>query len=113
MLSAPSLRNRATDLLRIVREAITNARRHSGARVIRVDAGGSSSETLRLEISDDGDWPDRSSAMTSRRGTGIPGMLERAERLGAELRIEQRPAGGTNVSVDLALTGEDRSVTGA
>jgi signal transduction histidine kinase len=39
--------------LRIVGEAIINARRHADARIIRVDAS-ASARRLRVEISDDG-----------------------------------------------------------
>ena len=41
LLPAGSLGHRGSEVLWIVREAITNARRHSGATLIRVDAGAS------------------------------------------------------------------------
>lgn len=100
-----SLAHRGTEVLRIVREAITNARLHSGAATIRVDASRSTAELLRLTVSDDGDWPDREAAISARRGTGILGMTERAAELGAALRIEAEPGGGTSVSLELPLTG--------
>jgi PAS domain S-box-containing protein len=98
-----SLGDRGTELLRVVTEAITNSRRHSGATTIRVDAS-TSTDVLRLEISDDGAWPDREAALRSRPGAGIMGMLERADQLGAILRIDGRPEGGTRVSLTLALS---------
>jgi signal transduction histidine kinase len=45
-----SLGDRAAEVVRIVREAITNARLHSGASVIQIDAAGSTEELLRLAI---------------------------------------------------------------
>ena len=104
-LPAGSLGHRGTELLRVVREAITNARRHSGATLIRVDAGGSTAEMLRLVIRDDGRWPDRESVLSSRPGAGITGMLERADLVGATLAFASGVEAGTEVSLELALPG--------
>lgn len=103
-LPAGSLGDRGTEVLRIVREAITNARRHSGAARVRVDSGASTHGLLKVAVTDDGDWPDRDARHSSRRGTGIVGMLERAEQLGAALSIESAPGGGTRVSLELILS---------
>jgi PAS domain S-box-containing protein len=102
-LPAGSLGHRGTEVLRILREAIANARRHSGAKTICVDARGSSRAALHLEVGDDGIWSDRALARSPVLGTGIVGMRERAEILGGDLRVEQRLRGGTLVSLDLAL----------
>lgn len=104
--SAPAgvLGHRGTEALRIVREAMTNARRHSGGVTIWVDVGASTSDCLRLSISDDGDWPGREAAVASRRGTGLLGMEERASAIGASLGIEGLPGGGTVVTLALPLT---------
>jgi signal transduction histidine kinase len=102
------LGHRGNEALRIVREAITNARRHSGATTIRVDAGGSSADVLRVEVSDDGDWPDRDATLSSGRRSGIVSMLERADLLGAELQIEDRPGGGTRVRLELTLFADEQ-----
>jgi signal transduction histidine kinase len=102
-LPVGSLGHRGTEVLRILREAIANARRHSGAKTICVDARGSSRAALHLEVGDDGIWSDRALARSPVLGTGIVGMRERAEILGGDLRVEQRLRGGTLVSLDLAL----------
>jgi PAS domain S-box-containing protein len=102
-LPRASLGHRGTEVLRIIREAITNARLHSGATTIEVDASGSSQDRLHLEVSDDGAWPDREPVVSGRRGAGIVGMLERAGRLGAEIRLEGRREGGTCVSLVVPL----------
>jgi signal transduction histidine kinase len=104
-LPAGSLGHRGTEVLRIVREAITNARLHSGATVIHVDADGATEALLRLVISDDGAWPDRPTEVSRGCGAGIMGMFERADELGAALRIEGRVGGGTSVSLELPLAG--------
>jgi PAS domain S-box-containing protein len=106
LLPAGSLGDRGTELLWIVREAITNARRHSGATLIRVDAGGSTGQVLRLVIRDDGRWPDRESVLSRRPGAGITGMLERADLVGATLTFASGAPGGTEASLELALAGE-------
>jgi len=103
-----SLGWRGTELLRIVREAITNARRHAGPTLIRVEAGGSTRERLRIAVTDDGRWPDRERVVTHRRGTGILGMFERAEEIGATLRIQGPATGGTTVSLELPLRARSR-----
>jgi signal transduction histidine kinase len=100
-LGAVSAGHAGTELLRIVTEALTNARRHSGAATIRVDASASNADVLRLEVSDDGAWPDRESAVRTKRGTGIASMFHRADAMGAELRIRGRAEGGTTVSLEL------------
>ena len=102
-LGAAPLGHPSTEVLRMVTEALTNARRHSGATTITVDVGASTSDVLRLEVSDDGAWLDRESAVRTRAGTGIASIFHRSEALGAKLRIEARPGGGTTVSLELEL----------
>jgi len=55
-------------------------------------------EAVHLEISDDGAGFSIESAEES-GGLGLPGMRERAERIGADLRIESAPGQGTKVMV--------------
>lgn len=107
---ATPLGRRGTQVLRIVREAITNARRHSGATVIRVNASASTPRFLQLDVNDNGQWLDRKGPLTGRGGTGIPSMLDRAERLHGTLQIERRPDGGTRASLRLPLPGLSRPV---
>jgi PAS domain S-box-containing protein len=103
MLPAGSSGHRGIEVLRIVGEAITNARRHSDARIVRVDARRPSQNILRLEISDDGRRAGQDSGGRKQPGAGITGMLERADLLEADLQIESRAEGGTTVRLDLAL----------
>jgi DNA-binding NarL/FixJ family response regulator/two-component sensor histidine kinase len=102
ILSGP-LGATGTELLRIVGEALTNARRHSGARNIRV-AVGTSEEKLWAEVSDDGRGFDPvGEPSTIAAGMGTRGMRERARALGGVLRIESQPGMGTKVRFELAL----------
>jgi PAS domain S-box-containing protein len=89
-----------TEVLRVVREALVNARRHAGARTVRVSASGAAG-ALRVEVTDDGDGFDTSSPTT----TGIAGMRERIALLGGRLELGSAPGAGTRVSLAVPLSG--------
>ena len=72
----------------VVSEALTNAARHSGASVVRVDVT-SVEGGLRLEVTDDGRGGARAGS-----GSGLQGLADRLAALGAELRVESPPGGG-------------------
>ena len=82
-----------TELLRIVQEALTNVRRHSGASRVNV-AISSDDETLRAEVSDDGRGFDPGALPP---GVGTLGMRERTIGLGGRLEVESEPGAGTTV----------------
>ena len=86
------------ELLRIVREALVNARRHSKACHVRLTVGASGGK-LWAEVSDDGRGFDSAEAGG---GMGIVGMRERALALGGDLRIRSAPGEGTTVRFELA-----------
>lgn len=112
----------STNLLRIVGEALTNARRHSGCTGVMVSAG-LDGGVFRAEVSDDGTGfdlrggaqPDARAAPTATAGAtggiGIEAMRERARNVGAELRVESERGEGTTVSVELAAHREPRGST--
>jgi signal transduction histidine kinase len=85
-------------LLRIAREAITNAARHgSASRVhVRLSAG----NDVRLRVSDNGRGFDAATPPAAGR-LGITGMRERAAALGGVLTVSSRRPGGTDVEVVL------------
>ena len=85
-------------LLRIVREAVTNAHRHGHASLITVELSNSSG--LHLRVADDGQGFDPAEADDT-SGYGLSTMRARVRSLGGEFGIESRPAGGTTVQVDL------------
>ncbi len=91
------------ELLRIVQEALANARRHSGAGRIEVVLE-TSRDGLRVEVSDDGRGFDPA---TTPEGTGIRGMRRRANALGGNLVVESMPGNGTRVEVLAAEVGEE------
>jgi PAS domain S-box-containing protein len=105
-LPGRSLGEFGIEVLRIVGEAMTNARRHSGASVIRVNAAATTPEVLRVAVADDGLWPAHEIEMATPLGAGIPGMQERAALLGASLTIGREATGGTKVAIELSLPSE-------
>ena len=96
--SAP-LGETGTQASRIIQEALTNARRHSGAERISVglemDGG-----DLRVEISDDG----HGFGPETPPGVGIGSMRERAVLIGGELEIESEVERGTSVRLRVPLS---------
>jgi DNA-binding NarL/FixJ family response regulator len=101
-----SLGETGREVLRIVGEALTNTRRHSGAHNARVDVWVSEGK-LQAEVSDDGQGVDpeskESAADAATGGMGIKGMRERARALGGELKVQSEPGEGTKVRFELAL----------
>ena len=89
------------ELLRVLREILTNARRHSGARKIEVRLR-TEGDTLVVEVADDGRGFDPAVAQG---GVGLVGMRERVEALGGEIEVSSRPGNGTEVTVRVPLEG--------
>jgi PAS domain S-box-containing protein len=87
----------SVELLRVLQEALTNARRHSGARNVEVRLGTEGGEIL-AEVSDDGRGFDMASV---RAGVGLSAMRERIEGVGGTLAIHGRPGEGTRVVVSI------------
>lgn len=88
-------------VLRVVEEAITNARRHSGASTVevrvRADDGG-----LSVSVEDDGAGMD---AVLRLPGSfGLRGMRERATLLGGRLDVEACEPQGTRVRLVVPAT---------
>ena len=80
-------------VLLVVREALTNARRHSSARRVRV-ALGATEEEIVVEVSDDGVGFD---PRQSTQRVGLGAMSERAALLSGRLEVFSEPAEGTRV----------------
>jgi signal transduction histidine kinase len=83
-------------LLRIVREAVTNASRHGQAQTIEVTL--ENGNGIRLLVADDGTGFDPAELIDG-EGFGLTTMRARTHDLGGELRINARPEGGTEVEV--------------
>jgi signal transduction histidine kinase len=88
-------------LLRVVQEALTNVRKHAGARhaaiTLRVDGG-----FVRLAVMDDGSGFDPSHLEESfDHGFGLASMRERVEQIGGTLSVHTAPGKGTRIEVRL------------
>ena len=97
---AKPLGEKSAELLRVLQEALTNVRRHSGARNATVSLmveGG----LLVAEVADDGRGFDP--AVGSTVGMGTRGMRERARSLTGDLKIESEPGKGTKVRFEIPL----------
>jgi ligand-binding sensor domain-containing protein/signal transduction histidine kinase len=92
-------------LLRIGQEAINNAVRHAHAQNILVNLK-FDAERVQLSVQDDGHGFDyQESTNGDNKHFGLVGMQERAERIGATLKIDSRADEGTRVLVDVPISG--------
>lgn len=87
---APVDRTLQDAIVRIVREAVSNAARHAQARRIDVQVGNG-----YLEVSDDGRGFDPHVPVNG--GFGLVSMNDRAEAVGGHLRVTSRRGSGTTV----------------
>jgi signal transduction histidine kinase/ligand-binding sensor domain-containing protein len=87
------------EVYRIGREAIVNAFLHAKAASIEVEIE-FSNRHLRLLVRDDGCGMNSQILNAGRDGHwGLPGMRERSERIGADLRLRSRVGSGTEVEL--------------
>jgi signal transduction histidine kinase len=90
-------------VLSLVREALSNVRRHSGAERVEI-AIAAGDESIAVEVRDDGRGfaPELAGPEAARRGRlGLVGMRERTEMLGGRTEIRSAPGGPTVVSASL------------
>ena len=88
------------NLLRIAQEAIANAFKHSGGRVVDV-ALESTVDEVRLIVRDDGrGFAERADVETNGH-YGLLGMRERARQIGAQLNVQSNSGRGTTIRVVL------------
>ncbi len=97
LVSEPPLTPRAeVQVIRVIQEALTNVRKHSGAKaaVVRltVDA-----EATTVVIEDDGRGFDLGGTLLDRDGFGLHSMRERMELIGGTLTINSAPGKGTRI----------------
>jgi signal transduction histidine kinase len=90
-------------VLRLVQEAVANVVRHAGANAIRLTLS-FGARRLRVAVVDDGRGFTVESDFRSYIGHwGLLGMQERAEQIGASLRVQSAPHRGASVTLDLPL----------
>jgi signal transduction histidine kinase len=86
-------------LLRVLREAIINARRHGGAETIVVEL--SEQPQLRMTVTDNGRGFDVDTASERPGHFGLRSMDARVRAIGGKLTIDSRPGRGTRLEVVL------------
>ena len=91
----------SVELLRVLQEALANARRHSAAKNTEVGLR-TDDDAILIEVVDDGRGFDPGSA---RAGIGLSAMRERVEALGAKIEVRSRPGEGTKVTVRVPREG--------
>ena len=89
-----------TQVLHIVQEALSNARKHAGASQVVVRVSGH--PHWRFEVRDDGRGFDPASAGGGGTHVGLRIMQERAERIGAQVRVDTGAGRGCSVVLELA-----------
>jgi len=83
-------------LYRLIQECLTNISRHAGATTVEINiylAPKAGRPGLKVSVRDNGRGFDPSKA----DGLGLPGMRERVEGLGGELKLKARPNHGAEI----------------
>ncbi|MDF2752937.1 MAG: hypothetical protein K0S82_1320 [Gaiellaceae bacterium] len=91
-------------LLRVLQEALSNVRHHSGSREVAVILRDETFKGLCMEIRDEGRGFDPARVVPAEdgeSGIGLVGMRERLRLLGGRLEIESAPGGPTTVRATL------------
>jgi signal transduction histidine kinase len=89
-------------LLRVLQEALSNIRQHSGSRAVAVTLR--EDDGVCMEIHDDGHGFDPATVVPAedgQSGIGLAGMRERLRLLGGGLELESAPGGPTIVRATL------------
>ena len=90
-------------LFRVIQEALTNARKHSGAHTLTVIMGLDGNKTC-ITITDDGHGFDTGQLEGSTGSHfGLIFMQERMEQNGGSLKIDSIPGGGTVLKLDVPI----------
>jgi signal transduction histidine kinase len=84
----------------IIKEALTNALKHSGAREVQVQLK-ISGQTLEILVQDDGKGFDPESLADDERRNGLRNMQRRAEAIRGKLELQSTPGTAVRLLVDL------------
>jgi len=90
-------------LLRILQEALTNVRKHAGARSVQI-AFGLENECIRVTVQDDGQGFESGVRLDPfSEHVGLRVMRERAIEIGGSVEIFSAPGAGTRVVVEVPM----------
>ena len=106
----PSLAPAAeVQVIRVIQEALTNVRKHSGAQTATVRILGEEAATVFV-VEDDGRGFDRfAAAGDPDRGYGLHTMRERMEQIGGTLTVDAEPGRGTRIIARVPTLGRRRA----
>jgi two-component system nitrate/nitrite sensor histidine kinase NarX len=100
-LSLPS--NIELNAFRIVQEALTNIKKHSDAKIVRILITIDDDNLIHILIENDGKGFDKDQIASSAGDhIGLSIMKERARHLGGDLKIESEPEEGTRVELSFS-----------
>jgi signal transduction histidine kinase len=89
--------SRQVVLLRAAQEALTNIRKHSGARAVSLRVVVGDDQRAEIEVTDDGTGFEPS--LLAIGGYGLAGMRGRVEQVGGSIDVRSAPGEGTSVRV--------------
>ncbi|MBM4162544.1 MAG: hypothetical protein FJ217_15765 [Ignavibacteria bacterium] len=98
----------ATNVYRILQEALNNAYKHSSTKTVTVDVS-CTRDDLLLRVQDQGNGF-QVELLNTRRTFGVLGMRERAELLGGSLHIYSAPGHGTEVLLRIPINNRSHSI---
>jgi DNA-binding NarL/FixJ family response regulator/signal transduction histidine kinase len=107
-LRGQAIGHRGTELLRVLGEVLTIARRQSGARSIRVGAWGSR-YMVCVEVVDDAPGLGIASVGSANGEPLLAELRERVAALGGELSVRNQPDEGARVRIRIPIAPEPRS----
>ena len=86
-------------VLHVVQEALSNVRKHAGARQVWIEV--QQAPHWHVEVRDDGCGFDANTSVPDQTHVGLRIMRERAERIGATVQVDSVPGSGTCVVLDV------------
>jgi len=94
----------AFQLFRLIQEALTNIRKHAGAREATVTLTADGPDRLRVVIADDGHGFAPGSQRNGKAPPlGLTSMRERVEALGGTFHVNSQPGSGTRVTAAIPI----------
>ncbi len=86
-------------VLHVIQEALSNVRKHSGASLVSIEV--EQEPVWRFRVRDNGCGFEFDDVFDRETHVGLRIMLERAQRVGAELEVSSTPGQGTEVTLKL------------
>lgn len=96
---------KAIFLFRMFQEMLNNILKHSKAKLVNVSLSYLDDDTFVLEVEDNGvgfNVTEKQQSVSSSRGVGLKSMFNRAQLMGATIRIDSEEGKGTKVLVKLS-----------